>query len=155
MLMMSIIYIINIYKHIKISISIEKYIFWIYNQSIASRRSDTMQKISLKKIALICKTYRKDKDFNQNQMADILSINPQIYGKIEREQHLPKLDQIENILQVTQSTFDSILEDNKPDVFIALKGEAKTENEKQIIDEMIEMILCLDKHKNIMESYHE
>lgn len=112
-----------------------------------------MEKIDIKKISQICLDYKKDHDLTQVEMANRLSINNQIYGKIERGQHLPKLDQLEKILEITGKSFNDIIEKyNKPDVFLALKGEAKTQEEKKIFDELIEMILCLDKHRNIREN---
>ncbi|MBK5252992.1 MAG: helix-turn-helix domain-containing protein [Peptostreptococcaceae bacterium] len=112
-----------------------------------------MSKININKLANICLKYKKVNQLNQVEMADLLSLNDQIYGKIERGQHLPKLDQIEKILEVTGNDFADILEvESKQDVIIALKGEAKSAEEKKVFNELIEMILCLDKHKNLREN---
>ena len=111
-----------------------------------------MPKIDINKISQICIEFRNVNGLTQVEMSKRLSINDQIYGKIERGQHLPKLDQLEKILEITNKSFDDIIETGaKQDVFIALKGEAKSEEEKRIFDELIEMILCLEKHKNIRE----
>jgi len=114
-----------------------------------------MSKININKLANICLNYKKENELNQHEMADLLSINSQIYGKIERGQHLPKLNQLEKILEVTAMDFTDIISENKPDVIVALKGEAKTEDEIIVFDELIEMILCLDKHKNLRENCYD
>lgn len=111
-----------------------------------------MSKIDINKISQICLDYKKENGLTQIDMANLLSINNQIYGRIERGQHLPKLEQLERILEVTGKEFTDILETEKQDVFVALKGEAKSEKEVRVFDELIEMILCLDKHKNIREN---
>ncbi|GAU79584.1 helix-turn-helix domain-containing protein [Fusibacter sp. 3D3] len=112
-----------------------------------------MSKINIDKLAKVCLKYKKENQLNQNQMSELLAINNQIYGKIERGQHLPKLDQLEKILEITGNDFtDILISENKPDVIVALKGEAKTDEETKIFDELIEMILCLDKHKNLREN---
>ncbi len=112
-----------------------------------------MSKININRLADICLNYKKENQLNQLEMAELLSINNQIYGKIERGQHLPKLDQLEKILEVTSKDFtDIMISENKPDVIVALKGEAKTDEETKVFDELIEMILCLDKHKNLREN---
>ena len=111
-----------------------------------------MALIDLKKLAGICKLYRKENNLTQTKMAEILSINDQIYGRIEREQHLPRVEQIEKILEVTGSDVFDITETNTPqDVFVALKGEAKSDEEKMVFDRLIQMILCLEKHKYVRE----
>ena len=112
-----------------------------------------MSKINISKLANICLNYKKENQLNQVEMADLLSLNNQIYGKIERGQHLPKLDQLEKILEVTGNDFTNILETEvKMDVIVALKGEAKSAEEKKVFNELIDMILCLDKHKNLREN---
>ena len=112
-----------------------------------------MSKIDMSKLSEICLQYKKENNLTQTEMADLLSINNQIYGKVERGQHLPKLEQIERILKVTGKEFVDILETGiKKDVFVALKGEAKSAEEVKIFEGLIEMILCLDKHKNIREN---
>ena len=112
-----------------------------------------MSKIDISKLSEICLQYKKENNLTQLEMAELLSINNQIYGKIERGQHLPKLDQIEKILEVTGKEFVDIIETGiKKDVFVALKGEAKSDEEIKVFEGLIEMILCLDKHKNIREN---
>jgi len=112
-----------------------------------------MSRIDINKLADICIEYRKNKDLTQVDMANMLSINNQIYGKIERGQHLPKLEQLEKIMEVTGKEFTDIVEaDSKKDVFVALKGEAKSTKEVEVFEKLIEMILCLDKHRNIREN---
>lgn len=86
-------------------------------------------------------------------MAELLSINNQIYGKVKRKQHLPRLEQLERILDVKGKSFSDIAdESNKDDVFVVLKGEAKSDKELRVFNKLTEMILCLDKHYNLREN---
>ncbi len=112
-----------------------------------------MLKIDIKKLSKICLDYKKENGLTQNGMAEMLSLNNQIYGRVERGEHLPKLNQLEIILNVTGKEFVDIIEsENERDIFVALKGEAKTEKELEVFNELIEMILCLDKHNNLREN---
>jgi len=111
-----------------------------------------MSRIDIKKLSSICINYKIENGLTQAAMAELLSINNQIYGRIERAQHLPKLEQLEKILDVTGNDYPDILEaDRNRDVFVALKGNASTSSESEVFDELIKMILCLDKHKNLRE----
>ena len=40
-------------------------------------------------------------------------------------------------------------------VFVGLIGAGKTKEEIKILKDLIEMILCLEKHKNIRKCCHE
>lgn len=112
-----------------------------------------MSKIDINKLSDICIYYRKNNNLTQLEMANELSINNQIYGKIERAQYLPKVEQIERILEITGKSFIDIIEVNqKQDVFVALKGEAKSAEELEVFNNIIDMILCIDKHNNLREN---
>jgi hypothetical protein len=39
--------------------------------------------------------------------------------------------------------------ESKMDIIVALKEAAKSDEEKKVFNELIEMIICLDKHKNL------
>ncbi|MFX0561149.1 hypothetical protein TEPIDINF_002612 [Tepidibacillus infernus] len=95
-----------------------------------------MSKIDINKLSEICLQYRKENNLTQLEMA--------------------KLEQIEKILEVTGKEFADIIETGtKKDVFVALKGEAKSDEEIKVFEGLIEMILCLEKHKNIRENNYE
>lgn len=112
-----------------------------------------MSRIDVNKLVDVCSQFRKDNGLTQVDMANLISINNQIYGKFERKQHLPKLEQLERILEVTGKEFSDIIEDtNRQDVFVALKGEANSEEELKVFNKLIDMILCLDKHNNLREN---
>ena len=54
---------------------------------------------------------------------------------------------IENLLKKLDIAFEEILEkEESPNVFVAMRGEAKTEEEKIAVDKMISMMLCLKMH---------
>ena len=54
---------------------------------------------------------------------------------------------IENLLKKLDIAFEEILEkEESPNVFVAMRGEAKTEDEKIAVDKMISMMLCLKMH---------
>ena len=109
-----------------------------------------MSIFSLKKIADICKNYKEQNNLNQTEMGNLLGINEQTYGKIEREQFLPKIDQIERILQLTGASLEQVKSNNNShSILAALKGQAANETEKHVFDTLVKAILCLDKHKNI------
>ena len=109
-----------------------------------------MSIFSLRRIADICKNYRTQNNLNQAEMSSLLNMNEQTFGKIEREQYFPKIDQIEQIIAITGASIEQLKSDNSGHLILAaLKGKAQNETEKHVFDTLVKAILCLDKHKNI------
>lgn len=114
-----------------------------------------MKKIDLEKLSLLMSQKRKEKDITQDQLGELTGINRQVIGRIELGKTVPSLNQLQQLLDVLEIDFDSILEENKTeDVFMAMRGEARTDEEINGLETMISMMLCLRKHEQLRRVYN-
>ena len=113
-----------------------------------------MNKLDLNKLANYVQEKRKGKNYSQDRLGELTGINRQIIGRIELGKTLPSLPQLETLLEVLEINFNDILVSiEKKDVFVAMRGEAKTTAEKEGLEKMISMMLCLKKQKNLRRLY--
>ena len=104
-------------------------------------------KISLENLAKAVQEKRKVLGLTQDELGRITEINRLLIGRIESQKFLPSIPQLENLLKKLDIAFEEILEkEESPNVFVAMRGEAKTEDEKIAVDKMISMMLCLKMH---------
>lgn len=114
-----------------------------------------MKKISLEKLSFLVVQKRKEKNMSQDNLGDLTGINRQIIGRIELGKTVPSLSQLQELLDILDIEFDSILEcKEEEDVFMAMRGEARTEQEKKGLENMISMMLCLKKHEQLRRVYN-
>lgn len=114
-----------------------------------------MKQISLDKLGDIVELKRKAMGISQEQLGDLTSINRNMIGRIELKRYLPSLPQLNALLEVLQINFDEIIEDcTNQDVFMAMLGETKTQQEKEGFEKMISMMLCLRKHDRLRRAFN-
>lgn len=142
---------IDIYCIIKLKIGI---IYGI-NNIILCEVNVIMKKIDLEKLSSVVSKRRKEKDMTQDQLGELTGINRQVIGRIELGKTVPSLNQLQQLLDVLDIDFDSILEDKQTeDVFMAMRGEARTVQERKGLETMISMMLCLKKHEQLRRVYN-
>lgn len=109
-----------------------------------------MSKISLNKLSEIMILKRKELGMTQEDIQLKTGINRLQIGKIERGILVPSLQQLEDITNLLKFSISDILDDEKKDsVFVALRGQAKTQAEAEGMDKLFTMILCLNQQKNL------
>jgi transcriptional regulator with XRE-family HTH domain len=114
-----------------------------------------MKKIDLDKLSLLVSQRRKQKKMTQDELGELTGINRQVIGRIELGKTVPSLSQLQQLLDVLEIDFNSILEDEQvEDVFMAMKGEARDDEEKKGLETMISMMLCLRKHDKLRRVYN-
>lgn len=107
-----------------------------------------MKKISTEKLSKLVYEKRVELNMTQEQLGDITGINRLLIGKLESQKFIPSIPQLECLLKELNIHFDDIVEEESlEDVFIALRGEATTQEENACIENMISMMLCLRKHE--------
>jgi len=142
---------LDIYSIINVKIGI----IYGMNNIILCEVNLIMKKISLENLAELVSKRRKEKDMTQDQLGELTGINRQVIGRIELGKTIPSLNQLQDLLDVLEINFNSILEDNQTeDVFMAMRGEAKTEQERKGLETMISMMLCLKKHEQLRRVYN-
>jgi len=115
-----------------------------------------MKKISLEKLSQLVIENRKRLGLTQEDLGDITGINRQLIGRIESMKFLPSLMQLEVLLNKLNIEFNSIVEEETADdIFLAMKGAAITPEEKQGVEKMISMMLCLRKHEVLRRKLYD
>ncbi|MDR3587939.1 MAG: helix-turn-helix transcriptional regulator [Desulfosporosinus sp.] len=109
-----------------------------------------MEQISLDTLGIIVEQKRKGLGWTQEELGEKTDINRQMIGRIETGKYLPSLPQLNSLLSLLDIEFYQIVEQKAtPNIFMALLGATKTEDEKDGFRTMIDMMLCLRKHDRL------
>ena len=115
-----------------------------------------MKKISLEKLSVLVQQKRTELGMTLVDLSNSTGINRLLIGRIESKKFIPSLPQLEILLKVLGLSFDDIIEEEtNEDVFVAMRGEAKTPEEISGVDKMISMMLFLRKHDVIRRKLYE
>lgn len=107
------------------------------------------QKISGSRLADLVK---KQRGIRTSKEIEVLTgINQQIIERIESGRYIPPLLQLNKLLSFLEIQFIDIIEQKDQSVFVAMMGEAKTEEEVKGFEKMISMMLCLRKYERLKE----
>lgn len=113
-----------------------------------------MKKIDFDKLSQLIQEKRRNKGITQDKLGELTGINRQVIGRIELGKSVPSVQQLDLLLEILDIEFESILKaDDKKDVFMAMRGEARTEEEIKGLEKMISMMLCLKKHDRLRSIY--
>ncbi|MEG2787922.1 MAG: helix-turn-helix transcriptional regulator [Romboutsia sp.] len=109
-----------------------------------------MKKISFDKLSKLVIAKRNELNLSQGDLGEKTGINRQLIGRIESGKFIPSINQLELLLKELNIELDDIMEDEiEENVFLAMRGKAESYEEKEGLDKMISMMLCLRKHKNL------
>ncbi|GBF33980.1 UDP-glucose 6-dehydrogenase [Desulfocucumis palustris] len=103
-----------------------------------------MKKLSTAKLAETVKLKREEKGLTQEQLGDLAGINRVMIGRIERENFIPSITQLEFLAKTLNFEItDMFIEEQETNFFIALRSEALSESEKEGVDKLFTMMLTL------------
>ncbi|XCH79218.1 MAG: helix-turn-helix transcriptional regulator [Candidatus Dehalobacter alkaniphilus] len=103
-----------------------------------------MKKLSVSKLAEIVKTKREEKGLTQDKLSDLTGINRVLIGRIERENFIPSIAQLESLAHTLEfEVVDMFIEKQETNSFIALRSAALSENEKEGVEKLFTMMLSL------------
>lgn len=106
--------------------------------------------ISLDKMGALVEQRRKSLGWSQEQLSEKTGINRQIIGRIEAKKQIPSIVQMNALIDKLGISFEEITEEQEQqDVFMAMMGAAKTDEEKAGFEKMISIMLCLRKHDRL------
>lgn len=114
-----------------------------------------MKNISTQLLSKTVIEKRKGENYTQEELGNKTGINRQIVGRIETGKFIPSISQLNSLMDVLNFGIEDILEEEQENVFVALRGEAKTEGEKEWVDKMLSMMLTLRKHSRLQKSFGE
>jgi transcriptional regulator with XRE-family HTH domain len=103
-----------------------------------------MKKLSAAKLAEIVKVKREEKGLTQEQLSNLTGINRVMIGRIERENFIPSIVQLESLASTLEfDVVDMFIEKEEANSFIALRSEALSESEKEGVEKLFAMMLSL------------
>lgn len=103
-----------------------------------------MKKLSTEKLAKTVKTKREEKKLTQEQLSELTGINRVIISRIERENFMPSIAQLEALANTLSFEItDMFIEKQNTNSFIALRSEKLSNNEKEGVEKLFSMMLSL------------
>ena len=86
-----------------------------------------MKKLSQKLLAELISTNRKAKDMTQTQLAEATGINRTMIGRIEKEDYIPSIDQLQTLAETLNFDLTTLFVEDKPVVEV-VKAPVKKYN---------------------------
>jgi transcriptional regulator with XRE-family HTH domain len=103
-----------------------------------------MKKLSIAKLAEFVKTGRENYKLTQEGLSKETGINRIMIGRIEREDYIPSISQIESLAKVLNFDITKIFtEEQECNSFIALRSEVLNQTEKDGVEKLFSMMLSL------------
>lgn len=113
-----------------------------------------MKTLSSKKLAETIMKLREEKGYTQEELGGLTGINRIMIGRIEREDFIPSIVQLEALSKIL--SFDvtgMFVEKERTNSFVALRSEALGKNEKEGVDRLFTMMLSLRQQIRIRNSH--
>jgi transcriptional regulator with XRE-family HTH domain len=103
-----------------------------------------MQTFSTKNLAKTVKQLREDKGLTKEQLGNLTGINRIMIGRIEREEFIPSIVQLEALSSTLGFNLaDMFVQKEKTNSFVALRSEILSDSEKEGVDKLLSMMLSL------------
>lgn len=115
----------------------------------------TMKTFSTKNLAKTVKQLREDKGLTQEQLGNLTDINRIMIGRIEREDFIPSIVQLEALSSTLGFNLaDMFTQKDRTNSFVALRCETLSDSEKEGVDKLFSMMLSL-RQQIILRSLFE
>lgn len=113
-----------------------------------TKEADHMKILSTKILADYVKKLRTEQGFTKEELGKLTGINRIMIGRIEREDFMPSINQIEVLSDILGFEItDLFIESKKDNAFAALRSETYSENEKEGVEQLFKMMLSLRQQK--------
>lgn len=114
-----------------------------------------MKHLSQELLAQVVKNKRIDYEMTQEQVSEKTGINRAMIGRIERQEYIPSIPQLEKLSEVLDFSIDTLFVDNiKPSVYTAFRGSNLTQQEKEGVDHLFKMMLAVKKQIMLRKALH-
>ena len=115
-----------------------------------------MSIISKNKLANILVLRRKSLNLTQDELGEKTGINRAMIGRIEREDYMPSVQQLEKLFDVLKFNIDDILEKNNYAIYTAFRGKNLTDEEQEGVNQLFNMMSVAKKQIMLRKAvYHE
>lgn len=101
-----------------------------------------MKKLSQKKLISTVREKRKNKNFTQEQLSAATGINRQMIGRLENNEYMPSISQLEKLAEVLEFDIPELYVENEPVVYTAFRSSSMSKEEKEGVDHMFEMMMA-------------
>ena len=103
-----------------------------------------MKTISMNRLSDLVKSNRVNKEYNQERLSKLTGINRALISRIEREDFIPSIHQIESLAEVLSFDItDLLIEKKNNSTFVALRSETLNDDEREGVDKLFTMMLSL------------
>lgn len=103
-----------------------------------------MKKLSTIKLAEVIKIKREDKELTQDQLSELTGINRIMIGRIERQNFIPSITQLQSLASTLEFEItDMFVDKEETNSFIAMRSEDLSESEKEGVEKLFTMMLSL------------
>lgn len=124
--------------------------------SIIKKEGINVMEIIGEKLADVIKKRRTLLQYTQEELGKKTGINRQMIGRIENNKYIPSMQQLSNLSDALDFNIGEVIGEKKErNIFVAMMGEAQTENEKEWLEKMTSMMLCLRKHYRLRNAMYK
>ena len=103
-----------------------------------------MRTLSVRKLAETITRLREEKNLTKEELGNLTGINRIMIGRIEREDFIPSIIQLEELGNVLGfNVTDVFVEKEVTNSFIALRSETLNDIEKKGVDKLFKMMISL------------
>ena len=114
-----------------------------------------MKMLSTNKLAETVTMLRVEQGLTKEELGTLTGINRILIGRIEREDFIPSIAQLEALGNVLRfDIIDMFVDKEKTNSFIALRSEAINDAEKEGVDRLFKMMIAL-RQQMILRRKHE
>lgn len=114
-----------------------------------------MKHLSQELLADTVKRQRTKKEMTQEQVSERTGINRAMIGRIERQEYIPSIPQLESLSHILEFDIDTLFVDKmKPTVYTAFRGSNLTSQEQDGVDHLFEMMLAVKKQIMLRRTLH-
>jgi transcriptional regulator with XRE-family HTH domain len=113
-----------------------------------------MKTLSTKKLAETVRHLRESKRLTKEELGNLTGINRIMIGRIEREDFIPSIVQLEALSNVLGLDLtEMFVEKERMNSFVALRSEALSDGEKEGVEKLFTMMLSLRQQIKLRSSF--
>lgn len=115
-----------------------------------------MRTLSVRKLAETVTKLREKKNLTKEELGNLTGINRIMIGRIEREDFIPSIIQLEALGNVLEfNVTDVFVEKEVTNSFIALRSETLNDIEKEGVDKLFKMMIALRQQVMLRRKFDE
>jgi transcriptional regulator with XRE-family HTH domain len=113
-----------------------------------------MKTLSTKKLAETVRRLRESKGLTQGELGNLSGINRIMIGRIEREDFIPSIVQFESLSNILGFDLtEMFVEKERTNSFVALRGEALSDSEREGVEKLFTMMLSLRQQIKLRSAF--